>query len=159
MENQNREVTREIQKIAGLSELTGYPRKVADAIIPVINVNPKRVVNVCESNTAASSNATIYTTPSDKDFYLCTLFLSSVDFEADSLNYDLISAVMKGKDTRTFLKNYVYSVTGKDPIAVTNSITLNPPALLERGTAITLTGNTLKCTGGITGYMETNPGD
>lgn len=53
--------------------------KVGDTVQPVINVNPKdyRVINICKR--AIINNATtgtVYTTPTNKDFYLCGVQMS-----------------------------------------------------------------------------------
>ena len=73
---QNSQTIKEIRKAAGLSISDGFPQRIADAVIPTIEVNPEnfRIANVVENNnTGTTGSFTIYTTPSNKSFYLTGL--------------------------------------------------------------------------------------
>jgi len=150
MINQNTNITKEIKAALGLSELTGYPRKVADAIIPVVEVN-KKFCDVVESGT---NGATIYTTPTTRDFYLCSAFVSY--YSGDGTENVYITAVING-----VTKNIIYgrahatAATG-ETIA---GFSINPcyPIKIDRGTAIIVVGTAGYA--GISGYTEEVTGD
>jgi len=91
--NQNQKLTKEIQAIAGLSELTGYPRQIAESFLPVIEVN-KKFVNVVASTTAIAPT-TLYTTPTGKDFYLTNAWVQ-VSSAAAVTGPSLITCLING---------------------------------------------------------------
>ena len=132
MINQNTRVTQEIKGGLGLSEITGYPRKVADAIIPVLPVN-KKYCNIVKS---ADATGTLYTTPADKDFYLIAANISA-EGSAGADGRTHITVTVGGVATQ-ILNTYVDSAVGTQNTA-TNNLSLSVPLKIDRGTAIICT--------------------
>ena len=72
---QNSETIQELREGARLSISEGFPERLAGSVVPVMEVNPKnfRVCNIVKDITQGASTAsasTVYTTPTNKDFYL-----------------------------------------------------------------------------------------
>lgn len=131
---------------------------VYDEIIPVIPIT--RDINIAVVGTGAGSGATtIYTTPSDKDFYLTAFFLH---YQADAANdcTELnITTNLRGLSTK------IFKITKITLTATTEymMITLPNPIKVDRNSAITLNatftvGNCPR-TAGVYGYtVETTKG-
>lgn len=157
MNNQNANITKEIKSALGLSELTGYPSKVADAIIPVVPVN-KKSCNIVR-HTEAIAPTTLYTTPTNADFYLCSAWISVGNVDSGGINRSL-SVVIDGQ-TQILLEvdipNAAAAGSGSG-----SSLSINPayPIKLDRGSAVISSGS-LATTGhiGIIGYTEEVTGD
>lgn len=83
----NSETTQEIIKAARLASAFQVPTELGNAVVPVVEVNPRlvRTANITRSQTATYSAATIYTTPTNQDFYLCSVTYSiSKDVVSDA---------------------------------------------------------------------------
>ena len=152
MINQNTNITQEIKSALGLSELTGYPRKVADAIIPVLQVN-KKYCNVVRS-TLLIAPTTLYTTPTNKDFYLCSAWISAVGNSTDVL--ERIMTVTINGEAQVILQFKVITATA----GTSETLSINPciPIKIDRGTNIVISGQELG-SAGIVGYTEDVTGD
>jgi hypothetical protein len=131
------------------------PTQIADKVIPTMEVNPKmlRICNIVKDGSATNAtSATIYTTPTDKDFYLVSAQMSVIkDVTATSTN-SFVNAVIDGL-TSTMMRIRGLTLT---PQSETISISLNPPLKIDRGTNITI-GNTtnvanVSASGSIVGY-------
>ena len=136
MINQNTNITQEIKSALGLSELTGYPRKVADAIIPVVPIN-KKFSNVIETATSAG---TIYSIPANRRFFLTAV---AVSFGAGAgggvLTGNVTVSGTNGNGVVKVLLAAVNPITGPGfATCGNNSISLNFPLELKSGTNITL---------------------
>ena len=154
----NSETKKEINDaIRGNAVSNIAPSQLANQVIPVIDVNPKhsRRVNIVKNQNALNSTSgTIYTTPSDKDFYLVGCEISVLkDATATSTN-SAINAVIKGDSSSTI----VAIIRGLTLTAQENSVSNNfgNGVLLERGTNITITNTTnvanISASGIIWGY-------
>ncbi len=135
----NTQTKKEIEDaIRGNSVSNLAPSKVIDSIQPVINVNPKdyRRVNIIKSTAVAG---TVYTTPSNKDFYLTNTHLSASTNQASQTGTVSISVLPKG-ETSTIIINAIRLLTtvilDSDHSEIFESF--ERPILLERNSTITL---------------------
>lgn len=96
---QNSEVTQEISRQANLQ--TEAVNQLSNVVAPVLDVNPNWYVDtVKHAETVTTGNTTVFTTPSDKDFYLCGIMLSTTN----NSTYDGTGETVSGKvfgDTST----------------------------------------------------------
>jgi len=132
------------------------PNQLGKEIIPVININPKhcRVVDLVRSNFANNAtSATIYTTPTDADFFLVASILSLVkDVTATSI----ASAINVTIDGASRSVNYIRGITlqAQDQHV---SISYPFPIKVDRNTNITVTNSAananISATGIILGYV------
>lgn len=77
MEHQNREVTNRISDELKVTANV-ISTKVNDNIQPVISVNQERYVDIIrDAERSATGSGSLYTTPTDKDFYLTGVWLSN----------------------------------------------------------------------------------
>jgi len=143
MDNQNREVTRELQKELGLSELTGYPRKIADAILPVVNINPKKFISVVKT---LDADGPIYTAPADKDFYFIGYSVVAASAAASVSRIDL---TING-ETITGGAGYLSITAGQGA----SNLSFTNPIKIDRATALQLTSNADDILATIYGYEE-----
>jgi len=132
------QVSKKLARVTGLQAGSDIaPTELGDRIIPTLNVDedPEKyiVANVGRATTGAS---TVFTTPTDRDFYLSNLYVSyTCDVAADSTNYAI---TITPRDTAAV--NIVEM--RKQTLTVTTDVvnlSFTTPILLERGTAITLT--------------------
>lgn len=121
-----------------MSELTGYPRKVSEAILPVVDVNPKKIEIVKRSVITDSLSGTIYTTPTNKDFYLHALHLSGFKSNATGCTGFAINATINGVTSVLIDLNHAALTAMTE---AHTSLSLNIPVKIDRNTAITVTSN------------------
>lgn len=133
----------------------GYlPKKLGDTIIPVINVTPKDVKTQDIFKHGSASNATsatLYTTPTDQDFYLTHAELAVIK---DATSTSTESSILLTQDGVAKRVCYLPSIT-LTAQTLSQSSTFRP-MLLSRGTTITITNSTnaanIKTTGCIIGF-------
>jgi hypothetical protein len=110
----------------------------------VCDVHPmhNRVADVVISGTGSATSNTIYTTPTDQDFYLCGACLSLIkDVTSTSTLTQL--KVSSGGLLRTLLHFIGFTLTVQADSIACN---FNPPIKVDRGTAITLNHGTAAAT-------------
>lgn len=129
--------------------------------VPVVETNPKllRRCNIVRSISAVNAtSATLYTTPSDKDFFLVAAGISVIK---DATSTSVISRIYlfpKGDSQRNLLTIGGISLTAQSG---EQSITLPNPLQIERGTIINVSNSTnvanVTCWGWLVGYtVEVN---
>lgn len=160
----NSQLTKELIEAARIQTGKEYPpSQIADKVVPVMEVNPKllKICNIVKTatNQTINSNATIYTTPTDSDFYLCGACLQATN---DSISQATLQSIKITPDEMNVNTVFVgsWNITG---VAKGDSqvIDLNRPIKLKRGTLITttITGTAVgNCyaTGTIWGYTIEN---
>lgn len=157
----NSETIRELQIATraqlGVDELTTNFR---NEIIPVIEINPRllKYANICKTGTATNATeATIYTTESSKDFYLCSLQLSISKDATSTSVLSNITAFVDGVD-QTLI--HIRSITLTAQFAQIG-ISFPIPIKIDRSTAIKVRNSTnvanIVAAGSITGYNIDNP--
>jgi hypothetical protein len=134
------------------------PNQLAEKVVPVMEVNPRliRTADVCKSATLNNATtATILTTPTDMDFYLCSAsisFIKDVTSTATTLNI-------------TFTDQYGVSQTALRAVCFTltvqngqNSISFPFPIKCARNTIIAITSDTnvanIRASASISGYTD-----
>lgn len=111
-----------------------------DQIVLVGEVNP-RLLKACDVNAAGNSSATgsvtVYTTPSDRDFYLTGIQYSMIkDATCDAATGTIqVGGTVNGQSV-AFLRKAIITLTAQSA-DITREFTR--PILIDRGTAISMT--------------------
>jgi len=156
----NSDLTKELVEGAKIqTSKDSIPSQLADKVVPVMEVNPRllRRINFTKDGTASNATtATIFTTPTDKDFFITNAMLTWVkDVTATSLS-SFITAFIDGVN-RPILTIGGFTLT---PLNDTVTITFNTPIKVDRNTNIAVTNSTnvanTKATGIIYGYFVYN---
>jgi hypothetical protein len=157
--NQNQNITKKIQEQLGLSELTGYPRKVAESIVPVLISNEDEYSYIARSHTDTSPGTdAIYTTPTGYDFYLTGAWITARTTGADEYIDISITGVLGG-ETQIILKSDVASSNIANTFTSgSNSLNLAYPLKLDEGSVINMVSadnnTTWSGSAGIIGYLK-----
>lgn len=155
-DTQNKQIVNTAIDEFKLNPLTdAIPRQVVPTIQPVFELK-RKICNVGEQ--AIADNAlteNIYTTPVDKDFFLCGGFLSVIK---DATATSIVSTISLTKsDGTAFYPAMIETMTLTAQNANQNFY-ISPPVLVKRGTVITVTNSTdvgnVKARGCIWGYTE-----
>ena len=157
----NSEVIQEIRDSAKIQAgMESIPNQLENKVIPVMEVNPKllRRINIVKTATAnAATSATIYTTPTDQDFYLVSLTLSMIKDSSATSVESSITAIIDGATIK------VASIVGITLTAQNDSISLTFPfpMKIDKNTSIYVTNSTntavIKSLACIHGYLVNNP--
>lgn len=125
--------------------------------IPVVETNPKllRRCDVVRSNTATNSTSvTLYTTPTDKDFFLVGCGVSVIKDVTSTSLYTRMQITPAGDAARQILNLPGLSLTVQ---TLATSLSLPDPIKLERNTTITIQNSTnvanITASGYIIGYL------
>lgn len=123
------------------------PKKVKRTVQPVLIVNPIPSP-VCNVAAGIDAGGGIYTTPTDKDFYLVAAQVSASDNTGAIAATELLVTI--GGVAIPILTVYA----GGSVTADSNAASINPayPIKLDRGSAVTLTVNTANGSGSIMGF-------
>lgn len=119
--------------------------EVLDYITPVVNITPK-----CDIVRSNVQTATLYVTPTDKDFYLTSAYCEA-GFSGNGQSTTFISLVINGVTQ----KIVQLKVTNLATTTANDSVSVNPifPVKVDRGTNIELNVSNWGA-GGIIGYTE-----
>lgn len=133
----NSNLTKEVIDGAKLQVQDGnIPSEIAEKVIPVMEVNPKllRRVNIVKQNTSGN----IYTTPTDRDFYLTAFNLSAYS-TAVGANQISISAIPYGETAGVVIGRIcLFNTAAIDSQNGVLSQDFTVPIKLARGSAISL---------------------
>jgi hypothetical protein len=160
----NTDLIKELKDGGKLQQLRDViPSQLADKVVPVMEVNPKmlRRTNVMKALAKATSGtSTIYTTPSDKDFFLTGAVLTLNKDAANDLATGTVNlTVVQDGETKTIIAMPVITLTAQDKTLVCPIIY---PAKLDRGSVIAVSGTfgagVLNRVGIITGFIIDNAG-
>lgn len=123
------------------------PNQVSNVVIPVFEV-ARPVHNIVRSAAAMNTTATIYTTPTDKDFFLSHAILNSDDGSAGD---GYITITIDGATQKL-----LYFDTAGTTMSQNQFIGGNLNIKIDRGTNITLTsgGAGIKAQASIIGYTK-----
>jgi len=111
------------------------PTQLADKVVPVMEVNPKmlRRINVVKRSSTAG---TIYTTPTDKDFYLIAYSLNATSTAAGS-NIFSLSVVPEEEGVATIIGAvYLYNTAAIDADSGLQSLSFPIAIKLKRGSTV-----------------------
>lgn len=140
--------------VLGLNPIQDHiPDSVMPSIQPVVEAD-KKVCNIVRGTTGTGTTATIYTTPSDQDFYLTSATLSwSKDATATAVSCNISATI--SNTTQVIINLAGLTLTAEQN---SNTIVLDPPIKIDRNTAITLNNGTnvanIRSAGTIIGYTE-----
>jgi hypothetical protein len=155
----NNEIQKSFNIITNVDPASGeIPNRINESIQPVIILNNLiKPCNIAFQNTATNStNSTIYTTPTNADFYLCSISLGAIKDVTATSTASSISGTIGGVSTRLVEIPFFTLTAGSG----SNSITFNPPLKMDRGTGITVNNTTsvanVTAWGGIAGFTYDN---
>jgi hypothetical protein len=152
----NEDVIKNSSKILG-HQVENKPQLDTSKISLVAEVNPRllRKINIVKRATSSTTSAaTIYTTPSDKDFYLCFAGIGNTkDVTCDNSEIALF-IIPFGESSGIQLINIpTTTLTASNNYFGTSFF---PPILIKRSSTITVSGSfslgTMTKTGTVTGY-------
>jgi len=103
------------------------------SIQPTLDLNPVPVVDVVETKTASG---TIFTTPTNKDFFLTGFIINVSTDENDNDGFGQITVVMKNGSSRIIGKAFVRAEATPSSSVANLVSNLTVPILLKRGTNI-----------------------
>ncbi len=156
----NSDLTKELIDGAKIQTSREYPpNQLADKVVPTLEVNPKilQKLNYTHSNTATNAtSATIYTTPTDQDFYLSAVALAIIKDATSTSTKSAVTATING------VAQDLLSIPGITLTAQTAEMSLSLPRDLkiDRNTNIVVTNSTnvanILATGVIFGYLVYN---
>jgi len=156
-DTQNKAISNNIIDTLKLNPITdNIPRAVIPTIQPVFEVNPKVCNVVRHSNLAVTGSGTIFTTPSDRDFYLNSASLGMIkDATCDVASNSESSLTVTTEGTaRRLLQMPLLTLTAQSENA---TISYPIPLKLDRNTTITIQSATFSAGsllryGAITGF-------
>jgi hypothetical protein len=129
------------------------PSELGKTCVPVMDMTPNfhRVCNIVRS-TLLIAPTTLYTTPTDRDFYICSAYVQSSAFtDVDASR--IITVQIDGQSQILLQTKEQDGITATGNVH-TSSLSINPifPIRIDRGTNIVITGDGAKGTAGIIGY-------
>lgn len=157
----NSDLTKEIIQGAKIqTSLDTVPNKLASSVVPVMEVNPKllREINLNKYGTASNStSAILYTTPTDKDFYITSAQISLIKDATSTSTETYISCEMENGSLGILIDISTFTLTAQ---TAQNSISFPFPIKIKRGTNITINNTTnvanIRSSATITGYLIDN---
>jgi hypothetical protein len=137
----NRDAIRLIQDGAKVSISEGFPTELSMAVVPVMDMTPDlhRVADICEGASSAATGAfTVFTTPTDKDFYLTSAQISISKSAACDLATGVVSlTVVISAQTKSILNIATVTLTAQQQSI---ALGLPVPIKLDRGSVISMSG-------------------
>lgn len=132
----NPETLKKIVMDAGIQ--TAYdsiPTRLANSVVPVIVANPKPIVNIVKwIASVGTGTQTLYTTPTDKDFFLTNVIISAqADVNCDNTVYDVTATPDEGGAIILLRLPKITLTVFQDSI----SVVFPHPIKIARGTTIT----------------------
>ena len=152
--NYNTSISKRATDMLNVRDGQFFDNNLGNKIVPVLEIN-RPVVNVLASNVVINgTSATIYTTPTDKDFYLTSAQLSVIKDATSTSTACTISATVGGVTTQ-ILTIKCLTLTAQEN-SISNSFYY--PIKIDRGTNIVVTSTTnvanVGATGNIQGYLS-----
>lgn len=135
----NSELTKELTIGARIqTSVDRIPNELADKVVPVMEVNPRllKFINIVKTAECFdSTTTTIYTTPADKEFYLCAFNINVTKSDAASSQKSAINAYVNGALTILVRIETLNGVQDSGAL----SVSLPFPLKIDKNTAITVT--------------------
>lgn len=154
MENRNLDCMNEVRKVFRIPLNENVSLSVNNSIQPVYEVK-KRIANIVRSNSRATTgSSTVYTTPTDKDFYLTSAqFNYNCDAVCDGTTY-ILTVNIDGAGQNILILRKIATTAGSGGI----TCNFNTPIKIDRNSSISITqtfaaGNSAMAAS-ITGYTE-----
>ena len=151
------EITQAIQRSTGMNYEDKVPRKVEQYIRLGIDISPlgsSRYCDIIKSGQARNATtATIYTTPTDKDFYLTTALLSVIKDVTSTSTASDIAVTIGGVVVKLIVISEITLTAQTETIPQSYSF----PLKIDRGTNIIIENSTnvaeINARGSITGFL------
>lgn len=163
MENRNSSLSEQLRDtFKSQPNIDGIIKNVAMQIVPVVDVNPehnRKTTVIRQSGSTGTAATTLYTTPTNQDFYLTEASLAYVKnaaFDgATSASLFSINLVIGGATTSVIKLPNITLTAGQDSVY----LPISPPLKVDRGTNITIsatsfTAGVLVKTGTVMGYLD-----
>jgi len=154
----NSDLSKELRLGARIqTSVDSIPNKLGEVVMPVMEVNPKllKIANIVRSATAVNSTSSnMYTTPTDRDFYLTFANISVLKDVTSTSTETSIKVTIDG------VLHRLISIAGISltPQTLGTSQSFNIPIKIDRGTAIMVTNGTnvanINAWGNIAGYID-----
>lgn len=151
--NYNPSIVQDTQKIFNLKAGDMLGSDLGSMIVPIVNV--QRTINIVRNSNNTTSPTTIYTTPTDKEFYLTTVHLSS----NQNVTSDNVISWIQVTDDETGVLRRVVQLTRETLTVQSSDVFCQFPLRgirLKKGSTIDLyhagTAGTTRVAGTITGY-------
>lgn len=159
----NSELTKELINAAKIQTSRDIvPNQLAEKVIPVMEVNPKllRRTNIMKASTKTTTGTqTVYTAPTDKDFYLTDLQLAwSKDVANDGISAFWVITIDGDSATTNILRLYGQTLTANQ---IVETISFSNPIKIARGSTLSIshsfTVGASSIAGSLFGYTIDNP--
>lgn len=138
----NSDLIKGISKNAGIQiSRENVPNQLAEKVVPTMETNPEllRKISIVRSTTGTNATSTtIYTTPTDQDFYLCAMAITMIKDVTATSNATAIVATINGA-VISILKIPGITLTVQESNV---QVSLPFPLKIDRGTAINITHST-----------------
>jgi len=153
VENQNSEVVNRMSEELKEGNIAALPKNVQPNIQPVLISNPVRSCDVMnDANNSTTSDVVIFTTPSNKDFYLVAVWLSVDKDVLNDSTFTFIETSLGGEVESLISLAHIPLVATHKEIA----LSYPTPIKIDRGVPITMKGSfaagAQRKSGGIVGY-------
>lgn len=134
---QNSSTIKEIRTSAGLSISEGFPSKIADLVMPVINVNPKdyKIDTVLGANaSAATGHLTIFTASTTRATYITGLDVSAIKNATNDTGTGFwsITCVINGQ-SQSLLNMAILTLTAQ---VWDKTVVFKNPILIDKGSLV-----------------------
>lgn len=154
----NNEVGKRLAKNAGIQvSVDKVPIELAEKIVPTMETNIELLRKCTRREYGLANNsasATVYTTPTDRDFYLCGAQLSYIKDATATSAYSRLNVSVDGAILSIIHIPQFTLTAGNGSVA----ININPPLKVDRGTAISVVNSTnvanVQTAGNIWGYID-----
>lgn len=157
----NSDLFKELASAAKIQvSVDNIPNQLAEKVVPVMEVNPKllRRTEIIRHNDATNAtSATIYTTPTNQDFYLTHLTLSTMKDVNSAATFSAISCVIDGITRYAATLGFITLTASKDSL----SLSFITPIKCDRNTTIGIVNSSAVANiitiGSIGGYIDYIP--
>jgi hypothetical protein len=157
----NSELSKELIKGGALqASRDAIPNQLAEKVVPVMEVNPRLLKNCNVSRRGFLSNATsatLFTTPTDKDFYVCAAQMGYIKDATSTATTLRMTCITEENLSGALIVIPTLTLTAGNGGA---SVSIVPPLKLTRGSIIACTSDSavanIKVDGCIQGYTVDN---
>ncbi len=151
----NSELIKGIREDAKIqTSIDDVPTQLGKTVVPVMETNPK-LFRVCDvvASTAGFSSTTLYSVPTNKDFFLTNAWVQ-IDGTADQVSERIITIIINGVGVvlLRIKNNSAYASVGGGSPSPALALNFSVPIKIDRGTNIVVTGAQTLGYAGIVGY-------
>jgi hypothetical protein len=141
------------------TQVSEQPNDISNrTVIPVIDITPRhhKIINIAKSASITNAtSATVYTTPTDQDFYLTSATLSYIKDATSTSTAIALEVIPKDVANAAVLRFAALTLTAANGNLSQSFV---PPILLKRGSNINVTSDTnianIKAMATVQGYTD-----